>query len=95
MPIRAMPSEAHRTALNAFEFELPLKAVLWASLGIALIGMTNLAVSFALALRTALGARGVRFGHWGALLRAIWQRFNSDPRSFLLPPKPVAEETRG
>jgi len=82
-------------ALNAFEFELPLKAILWAVLGIALIGMTNLAVSFALALRTALGARGVRFGHWGALLRAIWQRFNNDPRSFLLPPKPVAEETRG
>jgi site-specific recombinase len=82
-------------ALTAFQFELPLKAILWAALGIALIGMTNLAVSFALALRTALGARGVRFGHWGALLRAIWQRFNSDPRSFLLPPKPVAEETRG
>jgi site-specific recombinase len=82
-------------ALTAFQFELPLKAILWAALGIALIGMTNLAVSFALALRTALGARGVRFKHWGALLSAIWQRFTSDPRSFLLPPKPAAEETRG
>ena len=74
-------------ALIGFQFELPLKAMAWAALGIALIGMTNLAVSFALALRTALGARGVRFEHWGALLSAIWRRFRQAPRSFLLPPK--------
>ena len=82
-------------ALNGFQFELPIKTILWASFGIALIGMTNLAVSFALALRTALGARGIHFEHWGALLRAIWRRFNSDPRSFLLPPRPAAEDSRG
>lgn len=74
-------------ALIGFQFELPLKALAWAALGIALIGMTNLAVSFALALRTALRARGVRFEHWGALLRAIGRRFRASPRSFLLPPK--------
>ncbi|WP_153145402.1 site-specific recombinase [Dechloromonas sp. H13] len=73
-------------AFIGFQFELPLKVVFWAALGIALIGMTNLAVSFALALRTALGARGIRFEHWGALLRAIWRRFRREPRSFLLPP---------
>ena len=56
-------------------------------LSIALIGLTNLAVSFALALRTALGARDVHFDHWGALLRAIWHRFRHQPRSFLLPPR--------
>ena len=82
-------------ALIGFQFELPLKAILWASFGIALIGLTNLAVSFALALRTALGARGIRFEHWGTLLRAIGRRFNSDPRSFLLPPKPAADDSRG
>ena len=64
-------------------------------LGIALIGLTNLAVSFALALRTALGARGIRFEHWGTLLRAIWRRFRSEPRSFLLPPRVVASDGRG
>ena len=74
-------------ALIGFDFALPFKAILWAVLGVALIGLTNLAVSFALALRTALGARGVRFGHWGALIKAIWARFRSAPRSFVMPPQ--------
>jgi site-specific recombinase len=74
-------------ALVGFDFSLPLKAVLWAALGIAAIGFTNLTVSFALALRTALGARRVQFEHWGPLMRAIWQRFRQQPRSFLLPPR--------
>jgi len=77
-------------ALIGFQFELPLKAVLWGSLGIAAIGLTNLAVSFALALRTALGARRIQFEHWGPLLRAVWRRFRQQPRTFLLPPRPPA-----
>ena len=72
-------------ALNGFQFDLPLRAIAWAALGVGLIGLTNLAVSFALALRTALGARGIRFEHWTPLLRAIWQRFRAQPRSFLMP----------
>jgi site-specific recombinase len=74
-------------AVLGFDFELPLKAVLWGALGVALIGMTNLAVSFALALRTALRARRVEFEHWMPLLGAIWRRFRQHPRSFLLPPR--------
>lgn len=74
-------------ALTGFDFALPLQAALWALLGIAAIGFTNLAVSFALALRTALGARRVQFNHWGTLLSAIWRRFRSNPRDFLLPPR--------
>ncbi len=73
-------------AFAAFQFELPLKAILWAALGVAAIGLTNLAVSFGLALRTALGARGIRFEHWMPVLSAIWRRFRQQPRSFLLPP---------
>jgi site-specific recombinase len=82
-------------AFIGFQFELPLKVILWAVLGIALIGLTNLAVSFALALRTALRARGIRFEHWGALLNAIWRRFRHEPRSFLLPPRAVATNGQG
>ena len=74
-------------AVLGFDFALPLKAVFWGALGIALIGLTNLAVSFALALRTALRARQVEFEHWMPLLRAIWRRFRVNPRSFLLPPR--------
>jgi site-specific recombinase len=72
-------------AIVAFDFALPLKALLWGALGIALIGLTNLAVSFALALRTALGARRVEFRHWAPLLQATWRRFRQHPGSFLLP----------
>jgi site-specific recombinase len=82
-------------AVVAFDFALPLKAMLWAALGVALIGLTNLAVSFALALRTALNARGVRFEHWGALLAAIGRRFRQAPRSFLLPPRTVSDDAPG
>ena len=39
-------------ALVGFQFDLPLKAIAWAALGVAAIGFTNLAVSFLLALRT-------------------------------------------
>jgi len=78
-------------ALIGFQFELPLRVVLWAVLGIAAIGLTNLAVSFALALRTALGARRIQFEHWGPLLGAVWRRFRHQPRTFLLPPRQPAD----
>jgi site-specific recombinase len=74
-------------ALVGFQFELPLRAIAWAVFGIAAIGFTNLAVSFALALRTALRARGIQFEHWGPLFRVLWHRVNHHPRSFLLPPR--------
>src|SRR5574343_92423 len=73
-------------ALTAFQFDLPLKTLLWAVLGVGLIGLINLAVSFTLALRTALDARQIRFEHWGPLAAAVWRRFRAAPRSFLLPP---------
>jgi site-specific recombinase len=77
-------------ALIGFQFALPIKAVLWGVLGIALIGFTNLTVSFALALRTALGARRIQLDHWSPLLKAIGRRFRQQPRSFLLPPRQPA-----
>ncbi len=80
-------------SLVGFQFDLPWQAVLWGALGIALIGLTNLAVSFALALRTAMGARRIRFEHWGPLLGAIARRLRYQPRSFFLPPRqPAAVE---
>lgn len=75
-------------AITGFGFELPWQTLVWSALGVAAIGLTNLTVSFTLALRTALRARRVRLaGHTGALLAAIWQRLNRHPRFFLLPPR--------
>ena len=76
-------------ALVGFQFELPLNAIAWAVFGIACIGFTNLSVSFALALRTALRARSIYFEHWGPLFRILWNRIKQQPRSFLLPPRQI------
>ena len=77
-------------ALVGFQFELPLKAIAWAAFGVAAIGFTNLAVSFLLALRTAMRARGVQFTHHGPLLKALWRRLRQQPRSFIMPPRQPA-----
>ncbi|PKO86939.1 MAG: hypothetical protein CVU18_12625 [Betaproteobacteria bacterium HGW-Betaproteobacteria-12] len=74
-------------ALIGFEFALPWQAIVWAAFGIAAIGLTNLLVSFALALRTAMGARRIHFDHWSPVMRAIGRRLRQQPRSFLLPPR--------
>jgi len=74
-------------ALVGFQFALPLKAVAWAALGVAAIGLTNLTVSFLFALRTAMRARGVQFEHGGPLLKALWRRLRQQPRSFVMPPR--------
>ena len=78
-------------ALTGFEFAMAWQALLWGALGVALIGLTNLGVSFALALRTAMGARHIEFAHWWPLINALWRRFCRQPGSFLLPPRPAKD----
>jgi site-specific recombinase len=72
-------------ALHAYSFQLPWLSIGWAALGVALIGLTNLTVSFALALWVALRARGIEFRQWRELLRRLGRRMLSQPASFLLP----------
>ena len=55
--------------------------------GIALIGLTNLGVSFSLALGVALRSRGVSFSQGGELLLVLLRRFRTGPRDFFLPPR--------
>jgi site-specific recombinase len=56
-------------------------------LGIALIGMVNLLVSFGLALWVALRARKIRFYHGLRLLRALGRRLRAAPLDFFIGPK--------
>ena len=79
-------------ALTGFEFTLAWQAILWGALGVALIGLINLGVSFALALRTALGARRIEFSHWGPLFGALWRHFCRQPGSYFLPSRPPAKD---
>lgn len=69
-------------------------------LGIALIGMVNLLVSFGLALWVALRARKVRFHHGLKLLRALGRRLRAAPLDFFIGPRdldeaPLPATTRG
>ena len=59
----------------------------WCVAGIAVTGVLNLAVSFFLAFRVAMGSRGIRLADRSRIRRAILRRLVSQPMSFVLPPK--------
>lgn len=63
------------------------QTLLWASFGVICIGLTNLIVSFTLALRTAFRARRLEFSGARVLIRAVWLRFREAPSTFFIPPK--------
>lgn len=69
------------------DFMLSWQAAAYAALGLALIGLTNLAVSFGLALYVAMKSRKVRFNQWRTLVRSLASRLNQHPAEFILPPK--------
>jgi len=69
------------------DFMLTWQAAACAALGLALIGLGNLMVSFSLALYVAMKSRKVRFNDWRLLLRNLASRLNQHPIEFILPPK--------
>lgn len=66
---------------------LPLNTLLLSLGGVVAIGITNLLVSFALALMVALRSRRVHYRQWLPLLGMIWRRFARNPLRFFWPPK--------
>lgn len=56
-------------------------------LGIALIGLVNLVVSFVLALKVALRSRGIVRADTDGLTARVLTRLRTSPREFLLPPR--------
>lgn len=77
-------------ALMGAEFALPGGVLLTAAGGVALIGLTNLAVSFSLALMVALRARNVAWRQWIPLLGLILLRFRHRPQQFFWPSREAA-----
>lgn len=69
-------------------------SVLWmAALGLALIGLMNLTVSFSLALYVAMKSRKASFRQWRQLVMTLFKRIYARPREFCLPPsKRMLEE---
>jgi site-specific recombinase len=73
------------------QFDVTLATVLVTFAGVLLVGVVNLAVSFALALRVALRSRGITRDQTEGLWPRVLRRFLSRPRDFLWPP--AAAET--
>lgn len=79
-------------ALVALKFDAGSSSlVILSVLGLALIGLVNLVVSFSLALWVAVRSRGAHFSSAPSLLPLLQQRFFQNPRSFFLPEKVVEE----
>ena len=74
-------------SLVGLDFTMPPQELWLGVLGIALIGLANLVVSFTLALSVAMKARKVTFTQRRALLQSLGKRFRQKPGEFLLPPK--------
>ncbi len=66
---------------------IPWRTALVCALGVGLVGLVNLAVSFSLALLLALKARRVRFRHARPLAAAVLRRFLVAPLDFVRPPR--------
>ncbi|ENX36055.1 site-specific recombinase [Acinetobacter courvalinii] len=60
-------------------------------LGVLLIGLTNLFVSFTLTIIVALRARRVRFAQWKPLAKLVMTHFLTRPSDFFWPPKQPVE----
>ena len=69
----------------------------WCMAGIAVTGVLNLGVSFALAFSVALRSRGIQLRERRRIAAAIRQRMRQAPLSFMLPPRETgpAPEARG
>ncbi|AYH42337.1 site-specific recombinase [Azoarcus sp. DN11] len=69
------------------DFALGWKAAALAAGGIALIGLTNLAVSFSLTLYVAMRARRITFAQGRTLVWMTLRRFLARPQDFFFPPR--------
>lgn len=78
-------------ALVALDFQIGWPILFETLLGIALVGFTNLTVSFILALWVALRARGADLSSCGGLAALLFWRLLKNPSRFLVPPRDEPE----
>lgn len=74
-------------ALVGLDHHISWQLALYSLLGILLIGIVNLGVSFSLAMLVALRSRRVSFGRGSTLVHLLWRRFRSGGRDFFFPGK--------
>ena len=73
-------------AVQTLKFNTTWQILVSAVIGIALIGVMNLLVSFYLALNVALRSRGIVIKQHWVLHRTLLKAFLTQPRLFLFPP---------
>jgi site-specific recombinase len=73
--------------IEASNFQVLWTVVVNSAFGVACIGLVNLLVSFALALRVALRSRGIDASQTRGLFTSVARRFMIGPREFFLPPR--------
>ncbi len=74
-------------ALTSLNFHIGWLLLFETLAGIALVGFTNLSVSFALALWVALKARGADISASRGLIALLLERLRKEPASFFAPPR--------
>jgi site-specific recombinase len=77
--------------LNGVGFELRPGGIFVLVAGVLAIGFVNLAVSFTLALKTAMRSRGIERHQTQGLLLALGRRFLKRPRDFFWPRRPALD----
>ena len=78
-------------ASAGLDFYLSFDMVWMAGLGILLIGVVNLLVSFSLAIYVAMKSRKLSFAQWRTFLKSLLSRLNQHPAEFFFPPKKELE----
>lgn len=73
-------------AVASLGYQVDVATLFTSSVGILLIGLTNLSVSFSLALWIALKARGADASGGRGLMRLLWARLRATPSRFVWPP---------
>lgn len=93
----ALPLDVRHVTLGAGQLAAALGALglpalqdaafWWCVAGIAVTGLLNVTVSFALAFIVALRSRGVRVRERSRIGAAAWRRLKNDPLQFVRPPR--------
>ncbi|WP_283150952.1 site-specific recombinase [Silvimonas soli] len=81
-------------AAVSYDFTLDWHVVAISAVGIALIGLINLLVSFGLALWVALRSRKLTLRSTRPIVGRLLRRAVTRPQDFLIPPRAKPEETR-
>ncbi|MEN9337400.1 MAG: hypothetical protein RLZZ500_2387 [Bacteroidota bacterium] len=87
LDIRHITFSAGNFAMGLYgaDFRVAVPMLIWAIIGIGVIGFINFIVSFSLSLGLALRSRNIPFSELGLLFRATWNYFKKHPLAFFIP----------